>query len=129
VIVTLADFVGSKVLVAVTVTLAVAVTGADDHGVNLADHGLGRRHDVLDLALLLEDLGPINLKGINWVIVGGESGPGARPMEAGWVRNLRAQCRSTKVAFFFKQWGGRNKKAAGRLLRGRTYDELPAFSM
>ncbi len=58
----------------------------------------------LSIEPLLADLGPMNLKGISWVIVGGESGPGARPMEAAWVRSVRAQCRTEKVAFFFKQW-------------------------
>lgn len=73
-------------------------------------------------------LGPIkipNLEALDWVIVGGESGPGARPMMTTWVRNLRKQCRSAKVAFFFKQWGGRTPKAGGRLLDGRTWDEMP----
>lgn len=65
------------------------------------------------------------LKGIDWVIVGGESGPGARPMEARWVRQIRDKCVSQGVAFFFKQWGGSNKKKAGRILDGRTWDEMP----
>jgi len=80
----------------------------------------------LSIEPLLEDLGPFNLDGISWVIVGGESGAGARPMEEDWVLSLRDQCRRAKVPFFFKQWGGFNKKAAGRLLKGRTYDEMPA---
>jgi protein gp37 len=79
----------------------------------------------LSIEPLLEHLGPLNLKNIDWVIVGGESGPGARPMNAEWVRNIRAQCRSAKVAFFFKQWGGVRKKETGRELDERTYDELP----
>lgn len=79
----------------------------------------------LSVEPLLEDLGQMNLKGINWVIVGGESGSGARPMDAEWVRNIRAQCRSAKVAFFFKQWGGVRKKETGRMLDDRTYDEFP----
>jgi protein gp37 len=79
----------------------------------------------LSIEPLLENLGPLNLKGINWVIVGGESGSGARPMDIRWVRNIRAQCRSAKVAFFFKQWGGVRKSEAGRALDGRTYDEFP----
>jgi protein gp37 len=79
----------------------------------------------LSIEPLLERLGSINLKGINWVIVGGESGPGARPMAADWVRNIRAQCHRAKVAFFFKQWGGVRKKEAGRELDERTYDEFP----
>lgn len=67
--------------------------------------------------------------GIHWAIVGGESGPHARNMSPEWVDEIEAMCRLSGTAFFFKQWGGKNKKAAGRLLRGRTYDELPALSM
>ena len=74
---------------------------------------------------LLEDLGKVDLRGIHWVIVGGESGPGARPMSPEWARNLRNQCQSSGVPFFFKQWGGVRKKEAGRVLDGRTYDEFP----
>lgn len=73
-------------------------------------------------------LGPVpnlDLAGINWVIVGGESGPGARPMDAGWVRDIRDQCLESGVAFFFKQWGGVNKKRAGRELDGRVWNEMP----
>lgn len=73
-------------------------------------------------------LGPLidlNLAGIDWVIVGGESGPKARPMEASWVTTLRDQCIAGNIPFFFKQWGGVNKKKNGRLLEGRTWDELP----
>lgn len=83
----------------------------------------GRRF--LSLEPLLEDLGQINLKNIEWVIVGGESGPGARPIDAAWVRNIRDQCIDSKVAFFFKQWGGVNKKKAGRLLDGRYWNQFP----
>lgn len=79
----------------------------------------------LSIEPLLEDLGTINLNGMNWVIVGGESGPGARPMEKAWVRNIRSQCREARIPFFFKQWGGVRKKEAGRLLDGRTYNESP----
>jgi len=79
----------------------------------------------LSIEPLLEDIGPLNLKRINWVIVGGESGPGARPMNAAWVRSIRAQCCGAKVAFFFKQWGGVRKKTTGRELDDRTYDEFP----
>jgi protein gp37 len=74
---------------------------------------------------LLGDLGELNLDEIDWVIVGGESGPGARPMEIGWVRNIRDKCLSQNVPFFFKQWGGINKKKTGRLLDGKTWDEMP----
>lgn len=70
-----------------------------------------------------------DLTGIHWAIVGGESGPRAREMKPEWVDEIEAMCRKAGTAFFFKQWGGRNKKAAGRLLRGRTYDELPTLSM
>jgi len=65
------------------------------------------------------------LSGIGWVIVGGESGPGARLIRAGWVKEIRDQCVGAGVPFFFKQWGGTNRKAAGRLLDGRTWDEFP----
>lgn len=74
---------------------------------------------------LLGPLPNINLTGIDWVIVGGESGPNARPMKSEWVSNIKEQCLQTNVAFFFKQWGGINKKKAGRLLDGKTYDEMP----
>jgi protein gp37 len=74
---------------------------------------------------LLEDLGSLDLAGIHWVIAGGESGPAARPMEAAWVRAVRDLCQTAGVPFFFKQWGGRNKKAAGRTLDGRTRHEMP----
>ncbi len=79
----------------------------------------------LSVEPLLEDLGRINLSGIDWVIVGGESGPGARPMAADWVRNVQDQCLNANVPFFFKQWGGVRKKKTGRLLDGQTYDEIP----
>lgn len=79
----------------------------------------------LSIEPLLEPLGNLNLSGINWVIVGGESGPGARPLEESWVIEIRDQCRSARVPFFFKQWGGRQKSKAGREIGGRTYDEVP----
>jgi protein gp37 len=79
----------------------------------------------LSVEPLLEDIGAINLSGIDWVIVGGESGRGARPMEESWVEALLAQCRRARVPFFFKQWGGVRKKKQGRQLGGRTYDEFP----
>ncbi len=75
---------------------------------------------------LLGPLISLDLQGIDWVIVGGESGPGARPMHRAWVESVLEQCRSTGVPFFFKQWGGRHKAKAGRELHGRTYDDLPA---
>jgi protein gp37 len=79
----------------------------------------------LSVEPLLEDLGKLPLEGISWIIVGGESGPGARPMKEAWVLSIRKQCEDAGVPFFFKQWGGVRKKAAGRKLLGRTYDEFP----
>jgi len=79
----------------------------------------------LSIEPLLEDLGKIDLSGISWAIVGGESGPGARPMLPEWVTSIRNQCRESRVPFFFKQWGGVRKAKNGRLLDGRTYDEYP----
>ncbi|MEZ4393756.1 MAG: phage Gp37/Gp68 family protein [Polyangiales bacterium] len=80
----------------------------------------------LSLEPLLGPLPSLDLCGIHWVIVGGESGPGARAMDPGWVRDLRDQCVAAKVPFFFKQWGGVNKKKTGRTLDDRTWDELPS---
>lgn len=82
----------------------------------------------LSVEPLLEDLGEFDLNSIDWVIVGGESGPGARPMKEEWVRNVQRQCRENRVPFFFKQWGGVRKSETGRRLGGRTYDEYPALS-
>jgi protein gp37 len=79
----------------------------------------------LSLEPLLSPMPEPNLDGIDWVIVGGESGPGARPMNEDWVIDIRNQCIEKGVAFFFKQWGGVNKKKAGRMLDGRTWDEYP----
>jgi protein gp37 len=108
-------------------------------GVSVEDkrYGLPRVHDLraanaairfLSVEPLLEDLGDFDLTGIAWVIVGGESGPGARPMEPRWVERIFQLCRDQNVSFFFKQWGGTRKKRAGRLLHGRTYDEMPHVS-
>ncbi len=79
----------------------------------------------LSLEPLLGALPDLDLSAIDWVIVGGESGPGARPMKEEWVLDIRDQCIDQGVPFFFKQWGGTNKKKAGRLLQGRTWDEMP----
>jgi protein gp37 len=79
----------------------------------------------LSLEPLLGPLGEIDFSGIAWVIVGGESGPAARPMQTEWITAIHRQCVAASVPFFFKQWGGVNKKRAGRQLNGRTYDELP----
>lgn len=80
----------------------------------------------LSIEPLLEDVGKLNLAGIHWVIVGGESGAGARPMDVSWVRSIRDQCYNARVPFFFKQWGGVRKSEAGRLLEGQTFDDMPA---
>lgn len=104
-------------------------------GVSVEDAGRAFRIDglrqtraavkFLSLEPLLGPLPRLDLRGIDWVIVGGESGPGARPMDPAWVTDLRDQCLRARVPFFFKQWGGVNKKRAGRLLDGRTWDEMP----
>ncbi len=109
-------------------------------GVSVEDkkHGLPRIEHLrsapaglrfLSIEPLLEDLGEIDLAGIGWVIVGGESGPGARPMYKEWVLSLRDQCRRQSVPFFFKQWGGVRKAKHGRLLQGRTWDQYPTVSL
>jgi protein gp37 len=79
----------------------------------------------LSIEPMLECLGCVDLKGLDWVIVGGESGPQSRPLEADWVRNIRDRCISQRVPFHFKQWGGVNKKKTGRILDGKTWDEMP----
>jgi protein gp37 len=97
-------------------------------------HGFPRIRDLqnsparvrfLSVEPLIEDIGQINLRSIDWVIVGGESGPGARPIEPEWVRSIRTQCTGENVAFFFKQWGGVRKRATGRELDGQTYNQFP----
>ncbi len=101
-------------------------------------HGLPRINELrrvpdairfLSIEPLLEDLGEVDLSGIHWVIVGGESGVNPRPMQEKWVLSIRDQCAKASVPFFFKQWGGRNKKKAGRILEGRTYDEVPLIQL
>ena len=98
------------------------------HGLPRVEHL--RRADVavrfLSIEPLLEDLGRVNLSCVHWVIVGGESGHGARPMQKEWVVSLKNQCWKARVPFFFKQWGGVQKKKNGRRLDGRTYDQMPA---
>jgi protein gp37 len=107
-------------------------------GVSVEDreHGLPRLESLqrtparvrfLSIEPLLEDLGTIDLRKIDWVIVGGESGHGARPMKEEWVLSILEQCDAAGVPFFFKQWGGVRKNRAGRQLKGRTYDDLPRF--
>jgi len=79
----------------------------------------------LSIEPLLGPIPKLDLRDIHWVIVGGESGPGARPMDPAWVRSIRDQCIANEVRFFFKQWGGVRKRATGRVLDGRTWDEMP----
>ncbi len=88
----------------------------------------GAQTKFLSLEPLLGPLPNLNLTGIDWVIVGGESGRKPRPMQEVWVEDIRQQCEAAGVAFFFKQWGGVNKKASGRTLNNRTYDAMPALS-
>ncbi len=88
----------------------------------------GAQVKFLSVEPLLGPLKNLNLHGINWAIVGGESGPGARPMDSVWVTNLRDQCLQAGVPFFFKQWGGARKSTTGRTLEGRTWDEMPGTS-
>jgi protein gp37 len=105
-------------------------------GVSVEDkkYGLPRIDDLraapaalkfLSIEPLLEDLGEFDISGIDWAIVGGESGNGARPMEESWVQSILKACRKQRVAFFFKQWGGIHKSKTGRTLNGRTYDDMP----
>jgi len=104
-------------------------------GVSIENEGVNYRMDFLrqtrakvkflSLEPLIGPLPKMNLNKINWVIVGGESGFKARPMRSEWVVDIQKQCEKQQVKFFFKQWGGKNKKAAGRMLNGRTYDEMP----
>ena len=100
------------------------------HGLPRIDHlrSAPARIRFLSVEPLLEDLGALDLAGIHWVIAGGESGRGARPMKEQWVRQLRNRCQRQGVAFFFKQWGGVHKAKTGRLLDGQTYDEFPERS-
>lgn len=86
----------------------------------------GAQTKFLSIEPLIGEIGQLDLEGIDWVIVGGESGTDARPMDASWVRDLRDQCSEASVPFFFKQWGGVNKKVTGRVLDGQTYDEYPS---
>jgi protein gp37 len=116
--------------------------GSLDHiwwGVSVEDrkYGLPRIDDLcaapaavrfLSVEPLIEDIGDIRLEGISWVIVGGESGANARPIKPDWVTSVRDQCDAAGVAFFFKQWGGKNKKKAGRVLNGRVHNDFPCVT-
>jgi|SRR3954471_7584127 len=101
------------------------------HGVPRIEHLRNTPAHIRFLSIepLLEDLGDLDLSDISWVIVGGESGPKARRMDPNWVERIFRQCRQQKVPFFFKQWGGTRKKRTGRLLHGRTYDEMPQLAV
>lgn len=90
--------------------------------------GTGARVKFLSIEPLLESLPALDLRAIDWVIVGGESGPRARGVRPEWITDIRDQCQRAGVAFFFKQWGGRNKKKTGRELEGRTWDEMPPIA-
>lgn len=94
------------------------------------DHirGTGANVKFLSLEPLLGPIPSLNLEGIDWVIVRGDSGPRARQMKESWVIDIRNQCQEAKVPFFFKQWGGKNKKKTGRKLEGCTWDEMPPLS-
>jgi protein gp37 len=97
------------------------------HGIPRIDHLRAAPACVRFLSIepLLEDVGRLDLTGIAWVIVGGESGWRARPLEASWVRSIRVQCADADIPFFFKQWGGPQKHRTGRMLDGRTWDDMP----
>jgi protein gp37 len=97
------------------------------HGIRRIDdlRRAGARVAFLSIEPLLEDLGKLDLSQIHWVIVGGESGNGARPMQREWVVSIRDQCQRARVPFFFKQWGGVRKSRSGRCLDGETYDGFP----
>ena len=105
--------------------MGVSVENADF--VHRADdlRGTGAAIKFLSIEPLLGPVPGLDLRGIDWVITGGESGPGARPMQQAWAVDIRDQCLAAGVPFFFKQWGGTNKKKNGRVLRGRTWDQMP----
>lgn len=103
------------------------VTVEDDYQLDRVDYlrETGAYIKFISLEPLLSQVSDINLDSIDWVIVGGESGHNSRPMKEEWVINIRNQCQENGVPFFFKQWGGKNKKKAGRILEGRTWSEMP----
>jgi len=103
------------------------VTVENQKNINRIDclRGSGAYIKFLSIEPLLGPMPNMNLNGIDWVIVGGESGPNSRIMKEEWVLDIKQQCKKAQVAFFFKQWGGRNKKKTGRILQGHTFDEMP----
>ena len=101
-----------------------------DYGFRIADLATTAAHvKFASMEPLLGPMDGLDIRPLDWVIAGGESGPGARPMDPEWVRGVRTLCRSAGVPFFFKQWGGTNRKKAGRILDGRTWDEYPTASV
>jgi protein gp37 len=108
------------------VWLGASVERADYTGRIIALRKIPARVRFVSFEPLIGSVGRVNLKGIHWAIVGGESGPSARPMDPKWVSEVQSACKKFGTAFFFKQWGGANKKKSGRLLKGRTWDEYPA---
>jgi protein gp37 len=107
------------------VWMGVSVEDADQLGRIDLLRSTRARVKFLSLEPLLGPLTGLDVRGIDWAIVGGESGPQARPVEEAWILEIQERCRQAGTAFFFKQWGGRQKKKAGRLLQGRTWDEMP----
>ena len=110
-----------------TENIWMGVSVEDERVIDRIDHlrNTNAKIKFLSIEPLIGPIPKINLQNIDWVIVGGESGPNARPMLEEWVLNIKAECNNQSVPFFFKQWGGINKKATGRLLQGETYDEFP----
>ncbi len=110
-----------------TKNIWMGVSVEDERVIDRIDHlrNTGAIIKFLSIEPLIGSVGEINLQGIDWVIVGGESGFKSREIKEEWVLDIKRQCRTSRVAFFFKQWGGKNKKVSGRLLKGRTYDEFP----
>lgn len=104
------------------------VSVEDNDNIQRIDHlrGIGASLKFLSLEPLIGPLPGLRLDGIDWVIVGGESGPGSRPIEEQWILEIRDSCLEAGLPFFFKQWGGFHKKKAGRLLEGQTWDEMPS---
>ncbi len=109
--------------------MGVSVENADYTGRIDCLRRTGAAVKFLSIEPLIGPVGTMDLSEIGWVIAGGESGPGAREMKRDWVIDIRRQCRSAGVPFFFKQWGGVNKKKTGRMLDGRTYDEMPVVPL
>jgi protein gp37 len=107
------------------VWMGVTVENADCAGRIASLRGVQAAVRFLSIEPLLGPIRDLNLSRIDWVIAGGESGPHARPMQPEWIRDIHRQCREQSVPFFFKQWGGTNKKKAGRILDGEIYSEMP----